>query len=275
MKLGYTEFSFGYAFTENLIRSAAARPRGAPVFPNLIQEAQLGYDVRIDLPGQPVFFQYKLPELMVRRSAAEIATFDLPGMNVPFFRMPLMRRDQSDQHLLLIRLEQQFPGTVFYATPTMENRETFNIAYNVGEVHLRSIFLSPQDIGLLPDDKQHVISYQIDLDHCWLCSNPRMVSAINFSSLEINFKTVLEEKSHLILESMSARIREALIRLTSDEIRVAESDIRRRIGERTATILDRLDLDDRRRKVVEELLLSREIARVGLGLDMLIVQPDA
>lgn len=50
MKVGYTEFSFGYAFTENLIRGSASAPTGAPVFPNLVQEATLGYDVRIDDP---------------------------------------------------------------------------------------------------------------------------------------------------------------------------------------------------------------------------------
>ena len=61
MKLGYSEFSFGYAFTENLIRSSPLSPSGAPVFPNLVQEADLGYDVRIDLPGLPWFFQYNLP----------------------------------------------------------------------------------------------------------------------------------------------------------------------------------------------------------------------
>jgi hypothetical protein len=56
MNLGYSEFSFGYAFTENLIRSSTAAPTGAPIFPNLVQEAQLGYDVQIKLPGLPLFF---------------------------------------------------------------------------------------------------------------------------------------------------------------------------------------------------------------------------
>jgi hypothetical protein len=71
MRLGYTEFSFGYAFTENLIRSSATGPKTAPIFPNLVQEAQKGFDVRIDLPGLPLFFQYKLPELMRRDCARD------------------------------------------------------------------------------------------------------------------------------------------------------------------------------------------------------------
>src|SRR5258708_31278616 len=89
MKLGYSEFSFGYAFTENLIRSSLTSPSGAPVFPNLIQEAQLGYDVHINLPGLPLFFQYKLPELMTRNTAAEISKHKISGLAASFFRMPI------------------------------------------------------------------------------------------------------------------------------------------------------------------------------------------
>ena len=102
MKLGFTEFSYGYAFTENLIRSSASGPASAPVFPNLVQEAKLGYDVRIDMPGSPLFFQFKLPELMVRDTAREIAQLGLAGLSTPFFRLPLMRSDISDQHAHLL-----------------------------------------------------------------------------------------------------------------------------------------------------------------------------
>jgi hypothetical protein len=140
MKLGYTEFSFGYAFTENLIRSAHTAPQGAPVFPNLIQEAQMGYDVHINLPGLPLFFQYKLPELMKRSTASEISVHHIPGLTVPFFRMPLMRRDLSRQHQRLIKLENKYPGTALYATPGMQNLREFNQAYNAGIVHGCSVF---------------------------------------------------------------------------------------------------------------------------------------
>jgi hypothetical protein len=135
MKLGYSEFSFGYAFTENLIPSSPVSPSGAPVFPNLIQEAQLGYDVHINLPGLPLFFQYKLPESMTPSNAGEISKHHLPNLAVPFFRMLLMRRDLSRQHQKLIDLEQKFPGTVLYASPCMHNLSQFNLAYKAARVH--------------------------------------------------------------------------------------------------------------------------------------------
>lgn len=86
MKAGCTEFSFGYAFTENLIRGSATPPSGAPVFPNFVQEATLGYDVQIGFPAFPLFFQYKLPELMTRASAFEFANGLCPGLTLDFFR---------------------------------------------------------------------------------------------------------------------------------------------------------------------------------------------
>ena len=125
MKVGYTEFSFGYAFTENLIRSSLTAPIGAPVFPNLVQEGQSGFDIRINFPGAPLFFQYKLPELIQRRNASEIATWHCHGLSVPFFRIAMMRRDISRQHQLLIQLESLYPSNVFYAAPDLPLRISF------------------------------------------------------------------------------------------------------------------------------------------------------
>lgn len=273
MRLGYTEFSFGYAFTENLIRSAATRPAGAPKFPNLVQEAQLGYDVRVDLPGCPLFFQYKLPELMVRNSAAEISKYALNGIHIPFFRMPLMRRDLSSQHRILMKLERKFPNAVFYATPAMHDIHSFNAAYNAAQVHQRSVFFSPRGIGALPDDKQHVIAYQAGLSHAWLCSDPLKIRAFDFEGIGEKVKGLFNDQRFQTLDGVTRSVREEVLQLATWEIRDAESAIRQRISARSSPILDRSDMDAPKRNVIEELLVIREIARVGLGIDMIIAQP--
>ena len=72
MDIGYSEFSFGYAFTDNFIRDSWSRPTTAPTFPSLRDEGKWGYDIRIELAGRAVFFQYKRPELLTRNSAREI-----------------------------------------------------------------------------------------------------------------------------------------------------------------------------------------------------------
>jgi hypothetical protein len=273
MKVGYTEFSFGYAFTENLIRWASARPSGAPVFPNLNQEARLGYDVQIDFPASPLFFQYKLPELMVRSTAAEISQHALPGMSVPFFRMPLMRRDLSEQHALLMLLEREFPGTVYYAASEIEDNNTFNNAYNAAQVHHRSVFFSPIDIGALPDDRQHAVAYRNGSGDAWLCSEPREISALRYERIEQKATNLFDQRRFRSLEDTAAEIQHALLNLTSPEVRASEGAIRQRVQARVGSLTVAPAADARAREVAVEVLVSREIARVGLSLDMFIAQP--
>lgn len=274
MKLGYTEFSFGYAFTENLIRSLSGQPVGAPVFPNLLQEGQLGYDVRINLPGCPVFFQYKLPELMVRATAAEVAQHALPGISIPFFRMPLMRRDLSDQHALLIGLEMQYPAAVFYTAPALPDVNTFDAAYKNAHVHQRSVFFSPKSIGALPDDKQHVVAYR-SAGPAWFCSEPKEVAALDFNGIEHRVRANLRETRNRTLADAVDAVGSAILERVTPELRAAEDSIRQRVRqrERTAPTIEAAgDATPRRRKVVEDILVYREIARVGLGLDLMIAQ---
>lgn len=273
MKIGYTEFSFGYAFTENLIRSLASKPLGAPVFPNLIQEAKLGYDIKIDMPGCPLFFQYKLPELMVKNTAAEIAQHQLPGIKVRFFRMPLMRRDLSIQHQLLMNLEGSYPKKVLYATPCLQNAADFNTAYNAAHVHRRSAFFSPRDIGPLPDDKSHVIAYQDGLAYGYVCSEPKKIPAKSFEDIEKVIQSSFEQKRFGTLEQASADIRNHVIELIPAPLRQEEGQVRERIRSRRLALADQPVISARTEKVAEDLLVSREFARVGLGLDLLIAQP--
>ena len=176
MKLGYTEFSYGYAFTENLIRASASAPSGAPVFPNLVQEAKLGYDINIDFPAVPLFFQFKLPDLMTRNTAFEIANGGCPGLSTPFFRIGVMRKDLSRQHSLLIKLEKLHPDGAFYAAPAQQSLRAFNQAYTAGSVAAESVYFSPTDIGPLPDNKSHSIAYASDLGVAYFCSEPRSLA---------------------------------------------------------------------------------------------------
>lgn len=273
MKLGYTEFSFGYAFTENLIRSSAMTPTGAPIFPNLIQEAQAGYDVNINLPTCPLFFQYKLPELMVRNSAAEVSQHSLPGLAVPFFRMPLMRRDLSDQHKLLIKLERKFPNLVYYATPEMHDANSFNGAYAHAQVHDRSAMFSPNDIGQLPDDKAHTIAYQSGLTTAWLCSEPREISIKRFEGIAVTVRRLFEDQRYRTTEAAVEAVRREILARVPAELRNAEGAIRERVRSRRVVRPDRPRPDQRTQEIAEELLVSREIAQIGLGVDTLFAQP--
>lgn len=275
MKIGYTEFSFGYAFTENLIRSLKSGPIGAPIFPNLNQEAQLGYDVRLDLPACPLFFQYKLPELMVKNTAKEISEHKLSGIAINFFRMPLMRTDLSAQHQLLMDWELRYPGKVYYATPCMENLSEFNNAYAHARVHRHTVFFSPRDIGPLPDSKAHSVAYRVNLSFGYVCSQPKKVPALTFDKVDAIVRGAFDDQRYLGLERVAADLRRQVLETVPGELRDLENAVRQRIRTRQVQGIDRpRGRTPATEEAIEEILVAREIARVGLGIDLLIAQPS-
>ena len=273
MKVGYTEFSFGYAFTENLIRSSPTAPVGAPVFPNLIQEGMSGFDIRINFPGAPLFLQYKLPELMRRGTAFEIANWSCPGLSLPFFRIAMMRRDISRQHELLIELESRYPANVYYAAPGLENIRDFDRAYNSAAVARRSVFFSPTDIGPLPDDKNHSLAYKPGLSVGYFFSEPKPINARTFDQLSGILSTTFEQHRFHDLQITAREMREGVLDLASPAIRQAEEQIAERIRSRRRPGRDDATRSPEEEQTLIDVIVAREIARVDMGIDLLVAQP--
>lgn len=273
MKVGYTEFSFGYAFTENLLRSTSYGTTGAPVFPNLIQEAQAGYDVRIDFPAVPIFFQYKLPELMIRESAFEIVGGQCPGLSTPFFRIPMMRRDLSRQHELLIGLEARYPSCVFYAAPCLADINAFNDAYNRAAVVQSSMFFSPADIGPLPDDRPHSIAYKHGLAVGYFCSEPKPIPVLTFEGLLAQIGKQLEEPRFADASRSARETLDTVLALASPRWQQLRQPIADRLRIRLGSRPDGLARSSEEVQIVSDLLVAREIARVDIGVDLVLAQP--
>src|SRR4051812_2702044 len=102
-KCEFSEFSYGYCLTESLIGGLGTPLTAAPVFPSLVQEGMLGYDVALEQPGTPLFLQFKLVHQMVRGNAKEAKR---GNFQLPFYRMHLRSNLISDQHRSLLALEQ-------------------------------------------------------------------------------------------------------------------------------------------------------------------------
>lgn len=272
VKVGYTEFSYGYAFTENLIRSSAAAPAGAPVFPNLVQEATLGYDVHIDLPGKPQFFQFKLPEHMKRNNVFEFTSYVCPKLSAPFFRIALMRRDLSDQHKHLLDLETTYPDAVFYVAPHLSGTHQFNNSYNKAEVAKDSVYISPQDIGALPDDKVHTIAYKANLNVAYFCSEPREIPAKSFSDVEKTISSQLAETT-VPISRTAAEVRKAVLEFATPAMRDAAVGLEQRILARMTTMTVTATPDPLVAQTAADILVAREVSRVSLGLDLVFAQP--
>jgi hypothetical protein len=53
----FSEFSYGYALTEELASSTEFGLKVLPIFPSQFAEGKLGFDVFIDRPGMPLFLR--------------------------------------------------------------------------------------------------------------------------------------------------------------------------------------------------------------------------
>jgi hypothetical protein len=156
-----SEFSYGYALTDELINWHGTRLTAAPVFPSLYQEGRTGggYDVMLQRPGLPLFLQFKLSDCMVRKNAQEVKD----GIfSTPYYRMHIRPTRHSEQHEMLLDLERTGTGNeAYYSAPAFHRPEELNDAYLRHEVRSRSLWIRPSVIGPLPDDRHHYVAFQI------------------------------------------------------------------------------------------------------------------
>jgi hypothetical protein len=152
----FSEFSYGYAVTEYLVKRIGP-PLHAPTFPSLFAEGTVGgFDVELDLPGIPLFLQFKLSDCMTRRNAWETRHGFLHS---PFYRVYLRPLKYSQQHNLLLDLEAR-GNEVYYIAPAFHRKIEFDTAYLTGKVVSKSVFIRPSSIGHLRDDWEHHVSFK-------------------------------------------------------------------------------------------------------------------
>lgn len=166
-KLAFSEFSYGYSVTEELVNRHHATVIGAPKFPSLSDEGKIGggYDVKIPLSGMPVFLQFKTSNYLEGVTAKEHRSGHL---GIPYYRMHLRPTKHSDQHNLLLKLEAS-GAVVFYIAPEFHHFEELNSFYLSRTVVAHSAAFSPQAIGLL-DDKEHYVVFERGTTFGYLCS---------------------------------------------------------------------------------------------------------
>ena len=194
MRPNISEFSYGFAMTSELVK-ALGIVTAAPVFPSLRSEGDRGggWDVKLDRPGVPLFLQFKLCDQMIRSSCREArdASFDLPC-----YRMHLRSARLSRQHEMLLDLEGH-GQEVYYSAPMFHQPEELNDAFLDGSVRERSIWIRPSDIGQLPDDRDHHVSFEPGSP--WtLFSEPRPINAKRkFEDVAVHLTNRLQEHGRI------------------------------------------------------------------------------
>src|SRR6266540_1930386 len=151
-----SEFSYGFALTRELIATLGLEHAGAPEFATQYAEGKAGGGWDLKLPALPIYLQFKRSYPMVSRRAGESKLF----ATLPFFRMHFHPRDDSDQHQLLLDLEDR-GNLVLYAAPGFSKSSELSDAYSRDRMADSSIFLKPSATGPLPDDERHWVAFQM------------------------------------------------------------------------------------------------------------------
>jgi len=198
MKPNISEFSYGYALTDELVHWHKLPITAAPVFPSLYDEGQPGggYDVKLNKGGIPLFIQFKLSHCMVRNTAMEVRKGAIGS--VPFYRMHIRPRQHSDQHDMLLALEAA-GNEVYYSAPAFHEPSELNDAYISHNVKERSLWIEPSTIGAFSDNGAHHVSFNLG-GPVHVCSEPR----------RLEIKGSYDEFSESVLSSFNERANDAL-----------------------------------------------------------------
>ena len=219
MKPEISEFSYGYAVTEDIVHSKGPL-KAAPFFPSLRSEGTKGgFDVKLNLPGSPLFLQFKLSDCMIGSTASEAQQ----GLfTTPFFRMHIRPQKKSRQHKLLLDLEAT-GNAVYYVAPAFHEEKEFNLAYTSRSILSKSVMISPAAIGQLPDDENHHISFKnVQQRFGYLLSqSARKVGILSWEDLigrmdqewirtEYSVQELLPELQTLLLDIISRQVEEGI-----------------------------------------------------------------
>ena len=221
VKSEFSEFSYGYALTDNLRRSGLGEATAAPVLPSLADEgaAAGGYDLAVPIDGIPLLLQFKVPEVLTKRSKLIPA-----GWATPYYRMYLRPSRHSEQHALL--MEHDYAGrAVFYAAPRFHTTDALNDHFLTTQVYHRSFLIKPSEIGALPDPFEHCVAYQADgEEHEFQSERRRLFGKFDSSHLEDDLRQRIPDRVS------RAETRERLERLKQSIIDMVEEGRTGKVG---------------------------------------------
>lgn len=151
--------------------------KGKKIFsiPNLVEEANLGYDLKIH-DVVPIYIQFKIPEYMKKSTAIQYNDF-----LSPYYRIKLRtdsNKGKKSQHELLVNLAIKGNNLVYYVAPYFYTEEDFSINYLASTLISNSLFKNIKGMNNYIDDDEHFI--------CYTQSPSKIVS--------YSFPTIYEEK---------------------------------------------------------------------------------
>lgn len=214
MKAKFSEFSYGFALTHELVRGSGGVLAAAPEFPSLFDEGKAGggYDVKL-VRGRPLLLQFKLSEYMkgVKSNLSEQDCFQLP-----YFRFDVRPRIESNQHKLLLDWERR-GKLVYYAAPAFWQTTELNTYFFNEKIAQKTVFVRPSSIGPLPDDNKHRIVFSPNHSYGCFCSEPQDVQVVwGSEALVADFTRPGTARSSDIDEAFFRRVGDEIVEMISE-----------------------------------------------------------
>lgn len=208
----FSEFTYGFALTHNLINISHRIVPVAPVFPSLIEEGRVGggYDMGMEYAGYPLFLQFKLSEYMKKNNSKEWNVY-----NAPYYRFAIHPVPTSNQHELLLELERS-RRNVYYVAPAFHETGLLNHAFLTSSVASKSVFVRPSVIGSLPDDNKHNVVYQPHSNSGYFCSKPRKIQVVCGDDVKQVLLNELPKENHLTSQDEIIELGIELLRVASE-----------------------------------------------------------
>lgn len=209
MKPEFSEFTYGFSLVNELDKALSCT--AVPIFPSLLEEGKEGggYDVRLLYKkGKILNLQFKLSDWMKMRSARE---YKISGHSLflPYYRFEITSERISEQHSLLLSLENIEPLT-FYAAPVFHLSDEINAHWSSDSVTQNSVFVKPSSIGTLHDPTPHRVCFDaasIAKEQAYFFSEPKEIKVFPFQSFsELVIEEVGQETE--TLESSISQARE-------------------------------------------------------------------
>lgn len=185
-----SEFSYGYGVTrevEKYLRSVGLHV--TPFFPNLVQEASLGFDVGFRRPGRPLLLQFKLGEEMKRLRGPSI-----PLLARPFWRFSV---DTSNHQFRNLYVRERHGAEVYYVAPRFSEWEKYEEVFLAAAVLEQSLLIKPSTIRrsvLAAGGKSGYHRVIYDANSNYVCSEPRKVQTPTPREMAEKLLFIIREK---------------------------------------------------------------------------------
>lgn len=171
MKAEFNEREYETCFLAEFLRKYQKQVVSPPMIPTLLEENRLGYDVELKLKSnkrvKSIFIQFKVPIYSDRWHV-----FLGRGGH---YKFKITRLSRSQQHNLLVNLGRK-GESVFYNSTLFHRRSDLVRYFSGDQIIYNSRFFNPIEIGIINDNEQHNVAYDIQGARACFQSEPKEIT---------------------------------------------------------------------------------------------------